>query len=111
MGPTGDFSIATGTATIKDISKCLLSVSFSKFAPSSDYQIVDTDYDTYAIVTTCLPSALNALHLSSVFILGRKPNLPKALVDGLVDKLQKQGYDYSDIKHQIQTSDCKYSNN
>jgi len=107
--PTGDFSVATGAATIKDESKCLLSVSFSKFAPNSDYQIIDTDYDNYAIVTTCLPEPLNSLKLSSVFILGRVPKLPQTTVEGLVAKLKNQGFDYSDMKYQVQTDDCKYT--
>jgi len=108
--PTGDFSVATGTATVTNISTCLLSVSFSRFAPSSDYQIFDTDYDTYAIVATCLNWVLNDLDLSAIFILGRTPNLPNTTVANLVAKLQEQGYGYSDIKPMVQNGDCKYYN-
>merc|ERR1712151_1155085 len=37
------------------------------------------------------------------------PKLPQTTVEGLVAKLKNQGFDYSDMKYQVQTDDCKYT--
>lgn len=105
--PTGEVSIAEGQGTVDDISTCRLKVKFANLAPSSPYMVWDTDYDTYSIVVTCLPG-LNVLGQSAVWILSRVKQMPKTQFDSLLAKLTLAGFDYSDIRVQVQTSECNY---
>jgi apolipoprotein D and lipocalin family protein len=105
---TGAVTDAVGTATVKDLATCDLGVKFSALQPvDAPYQIWDTDYDTYAIVLSCIP-VLNALGQSDIWILSRTPTLPQSTLDGLLQKLSDAGFDYSDMRMQEQESDCSY---
>jgi hypothetical protein len=85
-----------------------LGVKFSKFQPvDAPYDIFDTDYDTYSVVTSCLP-VLNALGQSDIWILSRTPKLPQDTLDGIMQRLSDAGFDYSDMRVQVQEDDCNY---
>jgi len=106
---TGSITDAVGTATVKDLATCDLGVKFSSLQPvDAPYQIWDTDYDTYAIVLSCIP-ILNALGQSDIWILSRTPTLPKSTLDGLLQKLADAGFDYGDMRMQEQEDDCNYA--
>merc|ERR1719389_680853 len=106
---TGEITDAVGKATVKDLSTCELGVKFSALQPvNAPYTIWDTDYDTYAIVLSCIP-VLNALGQSDIWILSRTPQLEKSVLDGLLQKLDDAGFDYSDMRMQEQESDCNYA--
>jgi apolipoprotein D and lipocalin family protein len=106
--PTGALTTAEGKATIKDASTCDLGVKFSGLQPfDAPYQVWDTDYESYAIVISCLP-VLNALGQSDIWILSRVPNLPTEKLNALLQKLEDNGFDYSDKRYQVHTSDCQY---
>jgi apolipoprotein D and lipocalin family protein len=106
--PTGALTTAEGKATIKDASTCDLGVKFSSLQPfDAPYQVWDTDYESYAIIISCIP-VLNALGQSDIWILSRVPNLPTEKLDALLKKLKDNGFDYSDKRFQVHTSDCEY---
>jgi len=104
---TGEISEAVGTARVNDLDACDLRVQFPGAPVEAPYQIWDTDYDTYAIVLSCIP-ILNALGQSDIWILSRTPKLDKEVFDGLVQKLTDAGFDYSDIRMQEHEADCNY---
>jgi apolipoprotein D and lipocalin family protein len=106
--PTGELSVAEGKATVKDLSTCSLGVKFSSLQPvDAPYQIFDTDYDTYSVVISCIPVA-NLAGLSDIWILSRTPKLPQATLDSIMQKLKDAGFDYSDMRLQVQEDDCNY---
>jgi len=106
--PTGEITNAEAVGTIKDLKTCSLGVKFSKFQPfDAPYDIFDTDYDTYSVVTSCLP-VLNALGQSDIWILSRTPKLPQDTMDGIMQRLSDAGFDYSDMRVQVQEDDCNY---
>lgn len=105
---TGEITDAVGTAKVKDLSTCELGVKFSALQPfDAPYTIWDTDYDTYSIVTSCIP-VLNFFGQSDIWILSRTPKLPKETLDGLLKKLDDAGFDYGDIRMQEQEDDCNW---
>jgi len=106
--PTGELSNAEGTARVKDLKTCKLGVKFSAFQPvDAPYDIFDTDYDTYSVVISCLP-VINAAGLSDIWILSRTPKLPQSTLDEIMQKLSDAGFDYSDMRLQVQEDDCNY---
>lgn len=106
--PTGELSTAEGKATVEDLKTCSLGVKFSSLQPvDAPYQIFDTDYDTYSVVISCLP-VINLAGLSDIWILSRTPTLPQDTLNGLLKKLSDAGFDYSDMRMQVQEQDCNY---
>jgi len=109
--PTGVLSLADGTAKIADLKSCALSVKFSAFQPvGAPYQIFDTDYDSYAVIVSCVP-VVNALGLSDIWILSRTPKMPTDLLNSLLKKLDDAGFDYADKRYQVQETNCNYETN
>jgi lipocalin len=106
--PTGEITVAEGKATVQDLKTCNLGVKFSGLQPfDAPYQIFDTDYDTYSVVISCIP-VLNAAGLSDIWILSRTPQLPQEKLDGILTKLSDAGFDYSDMRMQVQEDNCNY---
>jgi apolipoprotein D and lipocalin family protein len=106
--PTGSITVADGKATVKDLKTCNLGVKFSSLQPvDAPYQIFDTDYDSYSVVISCIP-VVNSLGLSDIWILSRTPQLPKDKLDSIFKKLSDAGFDYSDMRMQVQEGQCTY---
>jgi hypothetical protein len=104
-------SSVEGKATIEDLKTCSLGVKFSSLQPfDAPYQIFDTDYDTYSVVISCIP-VVNAVGGSDIWILSRTPQLPQDTLNGLLQKLSDAGFDYSDMRTQVQEDDCNYGLN
>jgi apolipoprotein D and lipocalin family protein len=109
--PTGDITIAEGKATIEDLKTCSLGVKFSGLQPfDAPYQIFDTDYDSYSVVISCIP-VLNAASLSDIWILSRTPKLEQDKLDAILQRLSEAGFDYSDMRMQVQEDNCNYDVN
>lgn len=106
--PTGKITVAEGKASVKDLKTCDLGVKFSGLQPfDAPYQIFDTDYDSYSVIISCIP-VVNTLGLSDIWILSRTPKLPKDKLDAILQKLSDAGFDYSDMRMQVQEEDCNY---
>merc|ERR1712203_158949 len=106
--PTGTLSTAEGKATVTDSNSCKLGVKFSQLQPvNAPYQVWETDYETYSIVLSCIP-LLNTFGQSAIWILSRTPQLPKDTLNGLLEKLQNSGFQFDDMRTQVQTTDCNY---
>lgn len=54
----------------------------------ADYWVLDTDYDHYAVVFSCR-EILKVYHRVYVWILGRKPTIPDATKDRILDTLRE----------------------
>lgn len=67
-----EYKTVTGYAKcVGDSAQC--SVKFSYFAPGGDYEVLDTDYDSYAVVWSCYSFFL--FHFEWSWILGRGTGL------------------------------------
>eukprot|EP01013_Petalomonas_cantuscygni_P023333 TRINITY_DN44762_c0_g1_i1.p1 TRINITY_DN44762_c0_g1~~TRINITY_DN44762_c0_g1_i1.p1 ORF type:complete len:203 (-),score=20.50 TRINITY_DN44762_c0_g1_i1:341-949(-) len=100
---TGKSSIALGSATVE--SPCQLGVKFSPSPITAPYHILFTDYTTYTVVASCSALA-HPFNLEDIWILSRKPTLPKAALANLLSRLDGLGFDYSDVYHTPQGDDC-----
>jgi apolipoprotein D and lipocalin family protein len=106
--PTGEITVAEGKGTVQDLKTCSLGIKFSGLQPfDAPYQIFDTDYESYSVVISCIP-VLNAAGLSDIWILSRTPKLAQNKLDGILQKLSDAGFDYSDMRMQVQEDDCNY---
>ena len=59
---------------------------------TSDYNVLETDYDNYALVYSCRPLS-SVTKFEVVWILSRKPTLSAQTVQNLKQKLQRKGID------------------
>ncbi|XP_015788931.1 apolipoprotein D-like [Tetranychus urticae] len=82
----------------------VFAVTFFPLSPSSQYWIVDTDYETYSLVVSC-NDVLGLFNLKDAWILSRKPKLDEEIVKRLVDKLGKLGVPSSLLSTTTQNCD------
>ena len=73
--------------------------------PEGQYLVLDTDYDTYALVYSCSP-----LDMQYFYILGREPTMDQALIDSLNEQGRQRlpNYDWSLATLDVQGEGCLY---
>lgn len=76
-------------------------------SPRVPYWIVDTDYDNYSLVWSCLDLA-GVVQADFAWILSRKPTLESATVEMLTNKLDSFGINTGSFRETSQEN-CKYS--
>ena len=71
-----------------------------------NYKIMDTDYDTYALVYACEPD-----EIAYLWILSREPTLDQDIIDSLNAQAAERlpNYDFSKVKLTIQGDECTYA--
>lgn len=89
----GPPTVLDGKAAVTSPQYCGLSVSF--FGPvGSDinYQVVDTDYESYTIIVTCTKDQKDDI----IWILSRAKVIDPQLFNTLLARISNMGFDYSD---------------
>ena len=76
--PSGPSRDAVGDAVADPANPAKLEVTFSWFSPRGPYWILETDYDSYALVLSCTP-ILDVYRFEYAWLLSRTPTLPPAL--------------------------------
>ncbi|XP_045123581.1 crustacyanin-A2 subunit-like [Portunus trituberculatus] len=76
--------------------------------PSAPYVIVDTDYETYACVHSCM--AMMGFRAAFSWIVSRRPSLDPALIAHCKDQLHQWDVDTSTMLPVSQGKDCPYMN-
>ena len=82
-------------------STCDLEVKFSVFSPEGKYTVVDTDYTTYSLVTSCP----NLFHEGDIWLLSRSPSMSLDTAKSYVMKAQRLGFNWDDAVYGVQ-DDC-----
>ncbi|CDW78698.1 apolipoprotein d [Stylonychia lemnae] len=79
------------------------------YVPAGDYRVVDTDYESYSLVYSCLDIPDQG-KLEYAWILSRTPELADSLFQHASDVLKKKvkDYDQSKFHHTKQGKDCTY---
>ncbi|CAL9689285.1 unnamed protein product [Knipowitschia caucasica] len=86
----GTINSISGSATALDPSEpAKLSVSFFENAPPAPYWVLDTDYDSYALVYSC--TDLGLLHADFVWIMSREPTMSSITLAKLSTQLASIG--------------------
>ncbi|XP_006884345.1 PREDICTED: apolipoprotein D [Elephantulus edwardii] len=79
----GSLNQIEGEATVPDASEpAKLGVKFSWLMPISPYWVLDTDYENYSVVYSCV-SFIQLFHFEYAWILARTPSLPPETVSNL----------------------------
>lgn len=94
----GAWSSYKGSATCQTADPAHCGVKFFPLAPAGDYRIVETDYVTYSIVFSCIPSGSG--HDMWTWILARKNNFD---FSSLMPTLLGFGFPPSELTNTIQT--------
>ncbi|XP_053210531.1 apolipoprotein D-like [Panonychus citri] len=97
-------SKAIGTARITETGN-LLKVKFSRFSPEAPYLIADTDFNSYAIVVSCV-DIFKAFKFESAWILSRSSSLPKDTVDRLLNDLESKSGVEKKVMELVDQSNC-----
>ncbi|XP_023334392.1 apolipoprotein D [Eurytemora carolleeae] len=105
----GSFDEIFGTATVPDPNHPgELKVHFPESPVDGDYWILDTDYENYSIVYSCVDYIFGLIHFEFAWILARDTNMDPALIQKGVDLLESYGIDISLLEDTVQTEDCFY---
>ena len=78
--------------------------SFAR-STTTNYNILDTDYDSYAIVYSCSSKFFGLLKSEFLWILTRERNPPTSVIEQATQIIQSQGIDTKRLKITRQT-DC-----
>ena len=103
---TDQVEVATATATFDGAKGA---VKFFEYAPAGDYEVLETDYDTFAVVYSC--SNYYLAKAEYIWVLTREQNVVdyQVLFDALnVLRNKVPGYDQSSIYRTVQGGSCKY---
>jgi|ERR1719391_1135384 len=107
----GSFDEIYGTAYVPDESHPgELKVKFPGVPVDGDYWILETDYDNYAYVYSCVDFLFELIHFEFAWILTREPNADPSLVEKGVALLEGYGVDVSVMEDTVQNDDCYYNN-
>ena len=68
-----------------------------------NYSIMDTDYDTYAIVYSCASLLWGFASFEYLWILTREPEISNELLQTLVDKIEDALPDYEFWENTVRT--------
>lgn len=93
-----------GSARIKTPSVASLLVKFPNIPGEANYEVLDTDYETFAVVYTC-SRFLGLFHGKVVWILSRVRFPPQSLLDHAFDVIRANGLSTSYLATTDQT-DC-----
>jgi apolipoprotein D and lipocalin family protein len=105
----GEFQKIIGDAYAPDPkvpSKLLVKLPIGPFTNSAPLWILDTNYDDYALVYTCI-EILGIYRVQTPYILSRKPILTEEQINTLKQKYQHLGIDTSGFINVTQ-KDCVY---
>ncbi|XP_053401113.1 apolipoprotein D-like [Mercenaria mercenaria] len=95
---------ATGDAYSPDENeKAKIKVQFSEKSPYADYWVLDTDYETYTLIYSCI-NILDVTHLDFSWILSRKPTLDPEIKARLFQKVESYGIKSKNYKDDDQLS-------
>ena len=107
----GKFTVANADATLHDDSgEGWLDVKFSKFSPAWPYEIMDTDYETYALIYGC-GGVSSLFSVENVWIMTREPVASDELMAELEAKVAAAVPKYDQDKYfefTHQGDDCDY---
>jgi len=110
---TGNANVAEGSATLGEPDNASkpgkLIVNFDgqpSFARSTttNYNILDTDYDSYAIVYSCSPKFFGLLKSEFLWILTRERNPSASVIQNAMAIIEGQGIDTNRLKLTRQTN-------
>jgi len=85
-----------------------LLVDFPQSPVDGAYWILDTDYENYSIVYSCVDYIFGLVHFEFAWILGREKNMDPALIQEGVDLMAGYGISVELMEDTVQTEDCYY---
>ncbi|XP_035677986.1 apolipoprotein D-like [Branchiostoma floridae] len=95
----GDETKAVGVAWAPDPAEpAKLAVRFSRFMPAGPYWVLDTDYDRYSVVWSCVNLFWGVARLELTWILGRERQLDEYKLRDIVYELTKYKIDAAKFK-------------
>ncbi len=104
---SGPFREALGEAYAPDAEyPAKLRVSFGSVPWTAPYNVIETDYENYALVYSCVSPA-DLYRFEAPWILARKPTIPRKDLDVLLNKFQSYGVDKNAFVFTNHTN-CKY---
>ncbi|KAL0478539.1 apolipoprotein D [Acrasis kona] len=83
-----------------------LKVNFGSKLFEGNYHVIDTDYESYAMVYSCF-SPLGIYKFEAAWILGRKNNMDEDLKQSLIGKWESLGVDTTQFVY-TSHKDCQY---
>lgn len=105
----GSFEEVFGTAYVPDPAHPgELLVDFPQSPVDGDYWILDTDYENFSIVYSCVDYIFGLIHFEFAWVLAREQNMDPALIQQAVDVLEGYGVDVGLMEETVQTEDCFY---
>jgi apolipoprotein D and lipocalin family protein len=105
---SGQVEVATATATFDGAKG---SVKFFEYAPAGDYEVLDTDYENFAIVYSC--SSYYLAKAEYIWILTRASDISDSLMFSSLQTIRNKvpEYDQTSIRRTLQSGAlCKYLN-
>ncbi|MBN3298505.1 APOD protein, partial [Amia calva] len=98
----GEMQSIEGTAIVKDSEQpAKLGVSFFFWQPYIPYWVLSTDYDSFALVYTCVD--ITFFHAEYAWIFSRSRTLPNSTVESLKEQFTSNGIDISKMSATVQT--------
>lgn len=102
----------TGFDTISGIAKCngaRCSVKFNWYIPAGDYRVLNTDYENYSVIYSCM-NLLNVAKIENVWILSRDTELSAKLMNEARDIIRERvpWYSLENLRTTNQGGKCKY---
>ena len=101
--PNGKINDASLYAKCKG---AVCTIKVSPLLPGGDYRVIDTDYTSYAIVSSCTPQLFGLFHYQTIWILGRSNNYDDTAQRAYVDSLGF--YSISRLINPVQGAQCNY---
>jgi hypothetical protein len=85
-------------------------VKFFPYAPAGDYEVLDTDYFTYAIVYSC--SNFYLAKSEYIWVLTRAQFVDESLIYNALQTIKSKvpDYDQTNIRRTAHGGSCKYLN-
>ena len=99
--------VATATATFDGAKGA---VRFFEYAPAGDYEVLDTDYSTFAIVYSC--SSYYLAKAEYIWVLTREQFVDDTLMFSALQTIRNKvpNYDQTSIRRTTHGGSCKYLN-
>ncbi|TNV78151.1 hypothetical protein FGO68_gene14548 [Halteria grandinella] len=86
-------------------------VKFFWYAPAGDYRVIDTDYETFALVYSC--SSYYVAKSEYIWVLTREQNPDESVIFNALQTLKARvpDYDQTQVRRTKQGGSCKYIQN
>lgn len=83
-------------------------VKFFWYAPAGDYRVIDTDYETFALVYSC--SSYYVAKSEYIWVLTRERNPSDSVIFNALQTLKARvpDYDQTQVRRTSQAASCKY---